>query len=226
VRIFLEIFIYPLTLIPQPAKLANKCSVGGKSMAVKAISERKEQILDAAERLFNERGYLATSVRDLADALGMEAASLYSHYKSKEDILWTIADRCADEFFMTIKPIAASPLHTRKKLTDMIVAHVGVITHNINASAVFFREWRHISEPRRSEYALLRNDYEGIFRKVVRQGIEENLFKNYDEGFSTRTIMSAINWTHTWYRPDGEMTSEEIGEHLAGILLNGLVRTV
>lgn len=195
-------------------------------MAVKVSSERKTQILAVSERFFNEKGYLATSVRDLAEELGMEAASLYSHYRSKEDLLWTIADRCADEFFDSIKPIAASQLHTQKKLTDMIIAHVGVITRNIDASAVFFREWRHISEPRRSAYAARRNEYEGIFRAVVRKGIEENLFKNYDEGFSTRTIMSAVNWTHTWYRADGELTSEEIGQHLAGILLNGLVRTV
>ncbi|MBK9452295.1 MAG: TetR family transcriptional regulator [Bacteroidetes bacterium] len=195
-------------------------------MAVKAVAERKTQILAAGEKLFNEKGYLATSVRDLADAVGMEAASLYSHYKSKEDILWTIADRCANEFFESVKPIANSKLHTQKKLTDMIVAHVGVITRNIDASAVFFREWRHIGEPRRSEYAMLRNEYESIFKEVVRQGIQENLFKNYDEGFSTRTIMSALNWTHTWYRADGELSSEEIGQHLAGILLNGLVRTV
>jgi AcrR family transcriptional regulator len=195
-------------------------------MAVKAVTERKTQILAAGEKLFNEKGYLATSVRDLADAVGMEAASLYSHYKSKEDILWTIADRCANEFFESVKPIAASQLHTQKKLTDMIIAHVGVITRNIDASAVFFREWRHIAEPRRSAYAKLRNDYEAIFKEVVRQGIQENLFKNYDEGFSTRTIMSALNWTHTWYRQDGELSSEEIGQHLAGILLNGLVRTV
>lgn len=195
-------------------------------MAVKASLDRKTQIVQAAERLFNERGYLATSVRDLAEELGMEAASLYSHFKSKDDILWTIADRCASEFFDKIRPISESPLHTQKKLTDMIIAHIGVITRNINAAAVFFREWRHIAEPRRSEYALLRNEYEEIFRRVVRKGIEENLFKHYDEGFSTRTIMSALNWTHTWYRADGELTSEEIGQHLAGILMNGLVRTV
>ncbi|MFN8397355.1 MAG: TetR/AcrR family transcriptional regulator [Bacteroidia bacterium] len=195
-------------------------------MAVKASLDRKAQIVIAAERLFNERGYLATSVRDLAEELGMEAASLYSHFKSKDDILWTIADRCASEFFDKIRPIAESQLHTQKKLTDMIIAHIGVITRNINAAAVFFREWRHIAEPRRSEYAILRNEYEEIFRQVVRKGIEENLFKNHDEGFSTRTIMSAVNWTHTWYRADGELTSEEIGQHLAGILLHGLVRTV
>jgi TetR/AcrR family transcriptional regulator, cholesterol catabolism regulator len=193
---------------------------------MKAISDRKQQLTEVAERLFSQKGYLATSVRDIADAMGIEAASLYSHVSSKEALLAAIADRCAAEFFEAVRPIAASNLRTTQKLTEMIVAHVGVITRNLDASAVFFREWRHLSEPHRSTYAALQNDYEQIFRSVVRQGIEENLFKHFDEGFSTRTILSAVNWTHTWYRPDGELSAQEIGEHLAGFLLNGLIRTI
>lgn len=193
---------------------------------MKVISERKQQVIRTAEELFSQRGYLATSVRDLAQALNIEAASLYSHVKSKEDLLWTIADRSASEFFLKVEPIAQKNIHVTEKLTEMIVAHVGVIADNLNASAVFFREWRHLSEPRLSEYAQKRSDYERIFRGVVRQGIEENLFMHYDDGFSTRTILSAINWTHTWYRPDGELTATQIGENLANFLLKGLVRSM
>lgn len=193
---------------------------------MKAISERKQQVIATAERLFSEKGYLATSVRDLAEALQIEAASLYSHVKSKEDLLWGIADRCADQFFATVEPIAAAEVNTKEKLTQMIIAHVQVICTNLAASAIFLREWRHLSEPRKSEYAQRRANYEKMFRNVIRQGIEENLFKHYDEGFSTRTILSAINWTHTWYRPDGELTPEKVGENLSSFLLNGLIRTI
>jgi AcrR family transcriptional regulator len=193
---------------------------------MKAVSERKQQITAVAEKLFNEKGYLATSVRDIADALGIEAGSLYSHVNSKEELLGNIATRCAAEFFEAIRPIASSNLKTEQKLTDMIVAHVVVITRNLNASAVFFREWRHLSEPQRSQYAQLQADYEAIFRAVIRKGMEENLFKNFDEGFSTRTILSAINWTHTWYRPSGDWTAREVGENLAGFLLQGLIRSI
>lgn len=193
---------------------------------MKAISERKQQVITTAEQLFSAKGYLATSVRDLAEALEIEAASLYSHVKSKEELLWSIADRCADEFFNQVKPIADSEIKTEEKLTRMIVAHVSVICNNLEASAVFLREWRHLSEPLKSEYAQRRSDYEKLFRKVIRQGIEENLFKHYDEGFSTRTILSAINWTHTWYRPDGELGPQEVGENLSSFLLSGLVRTI
>lgn len=188
-------------------------------------SERRKQVESVARQLFSERGYLATSVRDIAEALGIEAASLYSHMKSKEELLWTIASESANEFFVNVEPVFDSTLRTPDKMKQMIIEHIKVITQNIDAAAVFFREWRHLSEPRRSDYDQRRREYENMFRKVVRQGIEENLFKHYDEGFSTRTILSALNWTHTWYRPDGELRPEEIGSNLAGILLNGIIRS-
>lgn len=187
---------------------------------------RKIQIRETAEKLFSQKGYLATSMRDLAEALEIEPASLYSHISSKEDLLWRIADRSAKEFFEAIQPIFEAELNTQVKLEKMIVAHVEVICKNIDAAAVFFTEWRHLGEPKKSEYDQTRETYEDMFRKVVRQGFEENLFLNYDERFSTRAILSALNWTHTWYRADGELRPHEIGTRLGDILLKGLIRTI
>jgi AcrR family transcriptional regulator len=188
--------------------------------------DRKEQLIEAAERLFNERGYLATGMRDLAEAMGLEAASLYSHTKSKEDLLWTIATRCSDEFFAAVRPITQTPLHTKMKLREMMIAHVQVIIANQKASAVFLHEWQHLGAERKAEYAAIRNEYEDLFRNVVQQGIAENLFKNHDNRFTTRAILSALNWTYTWYRADGDMKPDEIGRKLADLLLDGLVRSI
>ena len=160
---------------------------------MKAISERKKQVLATAEQLFSKKGYLATSVRDLANALGIEAASLYSHVKSKEDLLYQIADRSADEFFERVGPIAEKDLQTQEKLTEMVAEHIAVIADNINAAAVFFREWRHLNDDLRRAYADRISAYEQMWKDVIRQGMEEGLFKHYDEGFSARTILSAIN---------------------------------
>ena len=101
-----------------------------------------------------------------------------------------------------------------------------VICRNINSAAVFFTEWKHLSEPSRTAYDQIREQYEDMFRSVVRKGFEENLFRNYDERFSTRAILSALNWTHTWFRPSGELRPAEIGERLGDILLKGLIRTI
>lgn len=195
-------------------------------MQVRDKQDRKTQLIEAAERLFSERGFLATGMRDLAEDLGIEAASLYNHVKSKDELLWGIATRCAAEFFLKVEPIFNSNLHTQAKLREMIVAHVQVILANQAASAVFFHEWQHLSADKKAEYAELRNRYEDLFRNVVQQGVSENLFRNYDNRFTTRAILSALNWTYTWYSPEGEMKPEEIGRKLADLLLNGLVRSV
>lgn len=190
-----------------------------------AGSPRREQILATAERLFREKGYLATSMRDIGRAVGVQGASLYQHFGGKEELLWTIASRAADEFFAALQPVMTAEVATPLKLRRAIVAHVGVITRNLDAAAVYFNEWRHLKKAQRAAFAKRRDEYEGLFRALLGQGIREGLFAPVDERFAARLVLSALNWTHQWYRPDGPMTAEEIGSTLADMLLNGLYRT-
>ena len=185
---------------------------------------RKEHIMEVAASLFSEMGYAGVGMRELAQAVGIESSSLYSHFEKKEDILWEIAIKCAKDFNETVAPIAQSNLHTRKKLYEMILAHVDVTLRNRLAAPIFITEWRTLSEPRRSEYAQMRDDYEKMFRNVIAQGVEENLFRPIDEKFSALTILSALNWTYLWFKPEGELTPNQIGEQLGEMLINGLVR--
>jgi len=186
---------------------------------------RKDQILAAAERLFREKGYLATSVRDIGKAVGVQGASLYHHVGSKEEILWTIASRAADEFFAALRPVMAMEAPTPLKLRKAIIAHVSVITRHLDASGVYFNEWRHLKKKQRDRFARRRDEYEALFRALLDQGIREGIFAPVDERFAARLVLSALNWTHQWYRPDGPMTPEEIGSTLADMMLNGLYRT-
>ncbi|MCS6904856.1 MAG: TetR/AcrR family transcriptional regulator [Bacteroidia bacterium] len=188
------------------------------------IMSRKEEILEQAALLISEKGYEATTIRDIAESVGIEPSSVYSHFDSKEDILWEIALSCANQFIEGITSIVESDLTTRSKLTAMIIAHVEILTRNLNAAAIFLNEWRHFSEPRRSDFAHLRDIYEAKFRAVIAQGIEQNALREVDEKFGALTILSALNWTYQWYKPSGEMKPKEIGEKLAELLLNGLVK--
>lgn len=187
---------------------------------------RKDQILAAAERLFREKGYLATSVRDIGQAVGVQGASLYHHIGGKEELLWEIASRAAEEFFAALQPVMAADIATPLKLRRAVVAHVGVIARNLDAAAVYFNEWRHLNVKRRAEFTRRRDEYEACFRAILWQGMREGLFTVPDEKFAARFVLSALNWTHQWYRPDGLMTPEEIGGTLADLVLNGLSRTM
>jgi AcrR family transcriptional regulator len=191
-------------------------------MEVLERSTRKQQIEEQATALFKTKGYTASSMRDLAQILGIEAASLYSHIKSKEEILQNICFKMADAFFLAIEQVDESS--PEQQLSAAIKAHFKVISKNIDASAVFFNEWRHLSEPHLTEFLALRTRYEQYFMEIIHQGIKCGLFRPIDEKFAVMTLLSSINWTHQWYRPTGKMSMGEIGDQLSELLINGLIK--
>ena len=190
------------------------------------VVERRGELLAAAERLFAQQGFQATSVRDIAENLNIKAGSLYTHIQSKDDLLWEIVSQAADRFFAAVEPIVASDLVPLEKLRRLVAAHVGVLTGNLAAAAVYSTEWRHLSDDRRAEFAARRDAYERIVRDLVQQCIHEGTFAAVDEKFATLLLLSSINWIYQWYRPDGPMTPEEIARKLTDMLLNGLRRGV
>ncbi len=193
-----------------------------RTYIMEVVLSRKEQIEQTATALFKARGFSATSMRDLANALGIEAASIYSHIRSKEEILQRVCFRMAREFFEAMDEAKASEASASEKLRKAIEAHVQVLTQNTAASAVFLHEWRHLSEPFHSTFLSLRDKYEESFREIIREGIKAGEFQVPDEKFAVLTILSGLNWIHTWYKPEGKMTPAEIANNLATMLLNGL----
>jgi len=185
---------------------------------------RRAQIEKTASRLFRERGFHGTSVRDIADAVGLQGGSLYAHISGKEDLLWSISNASADRFFAAITPIVQSNDDLPRKLRNAIIAHVGVITGDLDAAAVYTTEWRHLETDRRAEMARRRDEYESLFRGLIGRGIREGMLAPVDEGDATLFCLSALNYVFLWYKPDGRMTSDEVATMLAGFIFDGLRR--
>jgi TetR/AcrR family transcriptional regulator, cholesterol catabolism regulator len=183
---------------------------------------RKEQIDQVATTLFKSRGFAATTMRDLALELGIEAGSLYSHIKSKEDILQRVCFKMADEFMEAFAEVKKQDVPASEKLRLAIAGHVRVLTMNPPAAGVFLNEWRHLSEPALGQFNQLRHEYEESFRAIVREGIASGDFKVNDEKFVVLTLLSSLNWLHMWYKPEGKMSPDEIADYLSNLLLNGL----
>src|SRR4051812_12368369 len=141
-------------------------------MTIATDTPRRLQIEEAASELFRERGYAATSVRDIAQALNLQGGSLYAHMASKEDVLWSIVTRAADRFNAEVGPIAADmSALPADRLRGMIHAHVGVVTSIQKDAAVFLHEWRFLSAPRRLEMAARRDAYEQLFTDAIAEGV-------------------------------------------------------
>jgi AcrR family transcriptional regulator len=176
---------------------------------VKTLS-RKEQIRIVAEELFKKRGYAATSMRHLAEAVGIQAASLYNHYKSKELLLRDICFDIADLFFTEINKVKDLDLPPDKKLEMAIKVHILVVTNNMNSAAVFLHEWRFLEKEQLNEYIEIRRKYRQVFVNILEEGVVQGYFKAVDTSLYSLSILSAINWVYDWYNPNGPLSPEEL----------------
>ena len=183
---------------------------------------RRQQIEDAASELFRERGYAATSVRDIAHALDMQGGSLYAHVASKEDMLWAIVTRAADHFNAEVGQIASATGPAAERLRGMIRAHVGVVTTTQKDAAVFLHEWRFLSQERRGQIAARRDDYEALFRRVIADGSATGEFEPVDARLTAMAILSALNGIATWYRPNGDLAPDEVADQHAELFVRAL----
>jgi AcrR family transcriptional regulator len=184
--------------------------------------ETRQVIRHTAKKMFKERGYAATSMRDLAREVGIEAASLYNHLSSKEELLHEICFDIAEQFFQAFQAAIAEEKNPSKKLKAAIKAHIGVIATNLDASAVFFHEWIFLKEPELSKFKKLRYDYELGFRNLIQIGIKEKDFKELNVKIAVFTIFSALNATYDLYKSNEKLTQEEIAESISNLLLKGL----
>lgn len=188
------------------------------------VSDRKTEIHRAACRLFREHGYPGTSVRQIAEQVGILGGSLYTHMNSKDDLLWDILNDAADRFMKTLRDVCESKLGALQKLRAAILSHVAVITSDLDTAAVYTFEWRHLTDQRRKDFTQRRDEYEQMFRGLVDQSIRERFIGVESAASATLFILSALNWVSTWYRTDGPMTAEEVGRMLANYIFDGLRR--
>jgi TetR/AcrR family transcriptional regulator, cholesterol catabolism regulator len=184
---------------------------------------RKEQVIRKAAELFREKGYAASSMRDLAQKLGIEAASLYSHIKSKEEILQSLCFDMAAEFRKSLEEVEKQKGSLSDKLKNGIIGHIQVMARDLTASAVFMNEHRHLSQPNLRQFLLLRINYINRFKAIIEQGIQSGEFKStIDTKLAVMTLFSSLNWMPQWYDPNSNIVPSVLGNQLADMLVNGL----
>lgn len=191
-------------------------------MAATRSDTRKEEIYRTASVLFSARGYQATSIRDIARELDLQGGSLYAHVASKEEVLWEIVTRAADAFLAGVRPIAESDAPPIDRLRAMIATHVEIVISRRSQSTVFFQDWQHLSPARRDEIIRLRDEYEGLFRRVIAEGISSGDLRVVDSKLTAIYLLSALNGIPGWYREDGDRSPGELARGFSDLLLSGV----
>lgn len=190
-------------------------------------TSRRQAIEDVASDLFRERGYAATSIRDIARALSVQGASLYAHVTSKEDVLWAIVDRAATRFEAAadraeLDAEARRPGDPAEAIAALVRAHVEVLTADVDEAGVFVHEWRALGPERRAEILRRRDAYEARFRRRIAEGIAVGAFALTDPAIASAAILSAVNGVATWYDPAGRLSGDRIADHLVELALRML----
>jgi AcrR family transcriptional regulator len=185
---------------------------------------QRERIESAAGALFRERGYAATSVRDIARALDIQGASLYAHIASKEDVLWAIVNRAADRFESAAESAADATASdpADERIRAMTRAHVAVVTGDPHLASVFVREWRQLSDKRRQAIRARRDRYEARFRAVITEGVGDGVFTDVDPPMASLFILTALNGLVDWYRPGGRLPADAIADLFADLAVHSL----
>jgi AcrR family transcriptional regulator len=187
-----------------------------------AMKTREDEILAAAGTLFREKGYHATSVRDIAESVGLLKGSLYHYIRSKEELLARLFDGALEGTVRELETIAQSDGSASDRLRDMVKAYVRAVTVNMDAVGLYLREWRSLPAPELSRLRAKRRAMRALFEGVVAQGVKAREFAAGDEKIATLAILGMCNWIFEWYRPRGRLRPD----HLANELAERAVRSV
>lgn len=185
---------------------------------------KKELIKDQAAQLFRKKGYKATSMQDIADAVGMKAASLYNHIKSKQEILQELLMPIAQLFSKGMEDINNSSLNPIQKIEKLIGLHVRLTVENPNAISLITGEWVHLDDEDKSlsRYKELRKSYESQFKELLKECVQENQLEPINIDIALFSILSTLHWLYSWYNHHPEISPVELEKQITHCLLNGL----
>jgi AcrR family transcriptional regulator len=184
------------------------------------MSTRRAELTRAAARLFARKGYHGTSVGDLADALGMQKGSLYTHIDAKADLLWEVAREGSEAFHGALDTVPEDgPVLDR--IQAALRAHLRVVAEQHDIATVFVREWRYLEGERLEQFVAERRRYEERVRALFREGRElGQLRTDLDDGTAALLTLSAANWASTWVRPGSD--TDELADRFTALLLDGM----
>jgi len=188
----------------------------------KRNSTKKEVIIEKASRLFREKGFGAASMRDLAEHVGVEAASLYNHIQSKSEILQTICFKVANEFMTNLEQVEVSPQPTLKKMETIIRLHIRMMLDQYEYVYIADHEWRHLPEPYLSNFLNQRRNYRKRLSDILEAGIGKGEIKAIDPYTAVLVILSAISGIDSWQRSRKSTNAETLESNMVKYLIEGL----
>jgi TetR/AcrR family transcriptional regulator, cholesterol catabolism regulator len=183
----------------------------------------REEILVAAAQIFGQKGFHATSMQDIAQAVNLQKASLYHHVSSKQEILVDVLDQALDLLIERMQAVMALPLAPDEMLRQAVRDYLSILVEHRDLASVLLLEHRNLDLEQHARHIPRRDRFEQLWRDLIQQGLDEGTFCCTDPAMASRALLGVMNWTITWYLPGGTFAPEEIASQFSNLFLVGLL---
>ena len=192
-----------------------------KNGVITAPSSAKGKLLQAAAKLFREKGYEKTTTRDLASAVGILSGSIFHHFKNKEAILYEVMRETILLNTQRLNSALDNADTPEQRLLALIKQELQFINGDTGeAMTVLVFEWRSLSAEKQQEILQLREIYETIWLDIIQENSDAGLIQT--EAFIFRRLLTgAVSWTINWYKQDKSMDIDTLAQHI----LNTFIKT-
>lgn len=182
---------------------------------------RRADIVRAAGRLFAEKGYAATTIRDIAGAVDMQSGSPFYHFRTKHDMLRAVVLEGMTAINAAVSRAARSGTSPRATFEAMLRAHLGQLLgeEGRDFAATLLHESRHLDPAALAEVVALKDVYEAMWQQALKDLKRSGLIAD-DSQVARLFLLGALNWTVQWYRSDGSKSIDRIARQLAALLLD------
>ncbi|MCY3559685.1 MAG: TetR/AcrR family transcriptional regulator [bacterium] len=195
----------------------------GAAVTSKPSKHRQQEVLDAAARMFHEKGYEATSIQDIAEEVGILKGSLYYYIETKEDLLFGVIKQAYDAALSLIESLEGREGGALELIEALAHGHAEVFATTFVQSSVFFREFRALSRERQDTIREAGDVYNRFLVSQIRRGQRSGeIASEINPRLAAIGIIGMMNSMAFWYRPDGPATAAQIGREFARLAVGGL----
>lgn len=185
----------------------------------------RDDIVAAAGRLFAERGYHGTSMRDLAGELGLHGSSLYSHVDSKEALLVAVVERGARLFQESATAALTAGFSPDERLLGLIRSHIDVVLDHRDEARTFLNEASVLDGEQRASVIAARDRYEAAFRSTIASGVSSGRFRtDTDVALTSIFVLSVLNAVDRWFDEKGRLDRDELATQIHATVVDGIRR--
>jgi len=190
-----------------------------RAMREEILAYKRERIVEEAVKLFYERGFTGTTLDDIAAELGVTKPFIYTHFRSKTDLLAALCTPTIELSLDAVTRAAKGPGSPTDRLHRAIVDFTQVVLSRQANIAIYFREEKNLSPEALAEINTLRKKFDRVLSKLLADGVVAGEFELKDVSLAALAIGGMISWAYTWHRPEGRLPLEDMCERMASLAL-------